>query len=386
MAGFFPVFFKSFWAAELTSVQSTFYLGLANSLSGLAIALFVLPLGKHADQNSSRKSQLMWITIFSCALTAGLFFVGKGNWVTAMALFTLSSLGFGLAIALYDSLLIGIAKPKDYDWISGVGYSLGYLGGGLLFLLNVAMAIKPEFFGFANAAQAVKWSFLSVALWWFVFSIPLYKWTPEPKGVRSTEFQLSFKQVWQALKANPKLLYFILAYVFYIDAVNTVIKMAVDYGSALGFESTDLIKALLLVQFVAFPAALFMSWLGEKIGAIKGIYICIAVYLLTCLFAQGMDSAQDFYLLAISIGLVQGGIQSLSRSHFAKFVPEEQASTYFAIFNLFGKFSAILGPALMGLVALATGSSRASLIVVVIFFFIGLSLLKISQSKDVAKF
>lgn len=380
MAGFFPIFFKEYWANALKPTESTFILGLSNSLASLFLVLIILKLGRVADRSARRKHFLAATTLISCVATVLLALIPEGSYMLSAFTYFVAALNFGLSLAFYDALLVEIANHSDVDWISGVGYGLGYFGGGILFLFNVILTLSPATFGLSSVTTAVQLSFASVAIWWILFSTPLFLFTKE-KAKEATAQSVSFKKIWQTLSSNKPMGFFLLAFLFYNDAVNTIIKMAVDYGSALGFSSQDLIKALLLVQFIGFPSALLMGLLGKRLGPLNGIYICIGVYILTTIFAQQMSTAQHFYILAGVIGLVQGGIQSLSRSYYARFVPETEGATYFGIFNLSGKFSAILGPALMGALAVLTGSTRASLFVVICFFFIGLVFLKKSQSS-----
>jgi len=378
MAGFFPIFFKAFWAKDLPVTQSTFILGAANSLSSLLLVLIILALGRRADKKAQRKKFLAFTTLFACVATASLSLVPQGSVALSALIYVAGALNFGLSLAFYDALLMEVAREGELDWVSGAGYALGYLGGGILFLINVAMTLKPSFFGLEGPAQAVQWSFVTVAAWWILFSLPLFRFTKET-APQADASDLKLKEIFAHLKKQKAMGLFLLAFLFYNDAVNTIVKMAVDYGSALGFESSDLIKALLLVQFIGFPAALLMGALGNKWGPVKGIYLCIGIYIVGTFLAQRMSTITHFYMLATMIGLVQGGVQSLSRSYYARFVPKDEGATYFGIFNLSGKFSAILGPALMGAVAWATGSSRASLLVVIAFFFIGLVFLRKSQ-------
>ncbi len=379
MAGFFPIFFKEYWAKELLPTESTFLLGLSNSLASLVLVLIVLKLGRMADRSGRRKHFLALTTVISSLATITLSLLPEGSYILAASTYFVAALNFGLSMAFYDALLVEIANEDEFDWISGVGYSLGYLGGGVLFLFNVALTLSPQTFGLSGPAEAIKWSFVSVGVWWILFSLPLFLFTKERTKELNTS-ALHLRALFEKIKANKPMAFFLLAFLFYNDAVNTIIKMAVDYGSALGFESTDLIKALLMVQFIGFPAALLMSLIGKRVGPLNGIYLCIFVYILASLFAQRMTSATHFYALAAMIGLVQGGVQALSRSYFARFVPERESATYFGIFNLSGKFSAVMGPLLMGLLAIWTNSSRASLFIVIGFFLIGLLFLRKSQS------
>ncbi len=308
--------------------------------------------------------------------------MGKGDWPTAALLYIGASLGFWGGNQFYDSLLTDVAEESEYDLVSSYGYALGYLGGGLLFALNVAMVTHPTWFGLANTTDAVRWSFVSVGVWWMLFTfftltLVRERRTSEPlpamEAIRAggRELLVTIRNV----RGETTLLWFLLAYWFYIDGVNTVIKMAVDYGLSLGLKQTSLITALLLVQFIGFPAALAFGWLGQKIGARTGILIGIAVYAGICGYAYFLKTEAQFLTMALIIGLVQGGIQSLSRSLFGRLVPEGKAGEFFGFYNLMGKAAAILGPTLTGVVALLTNDSRLGILSIVILFVIGALLL-----------
>ena len=388
MAGFFPLFFKQYWSPQLSVVESTYYLGLINSLTSFLLAALSPALGAIADVGSFRKRFLFCFTLLGVASTASLSTLGAGEWVLAAWYYSLALLGFIGANTFYDALIMQVCRPKDYDKVSAFGYAMGYLGGGLLFALNVWMYSSPQTFGLSDGIAAVKFSFLTVAIWWIVFAIPIFKWTPESQSphrislLKATQKGIrSFMQTLSDLRQHPGILYFLVGYIFYIDGVNTIIKMSVDYGMSIGLAPSDLIKALLLVQFVGFPSAIAFGFLGAKWGAKLGIWICLVAYAGVTAFAYQMSSASEFYLLAIVIGLVQGGIQSLSRSYYARLVPPHQSAEYFGFFNMLGKFSSILGPLLMGAVALLTSSSRTSILVLLLFFLIGGILLAMSHQE-----
>ncbi|MFQ5519440.1 MAG: MFS transporter, partial [Mariprofundus sp.] len=258
------------------------------------------------------------------------------------------------------------------------GYGLGYLGGGILFAINVLMTLHPDWFLLADKAEAVRWSFISVAVWWALFTLPLARFVREQDEVASAHWLQAagngFRQLrgtWLDLRKQKQIWLFLLAYFLYIDGVNTVARMAVDYGLALGFDSSVLITALLMTQFIAFPAALALGWLGERWSAKGVILVSLAVYSGVCIWSSTMQHASDFYLLAAAIGLVMGGVQALSRSMYARMIPKYQAAEYFGFFNMLGKFAAVMGPALMGVASLASGSSRFSILVIVFLFVAG---------------
>ena len=391
MAGFFPVFFKQFWNAGVPATESTFRLGVASGVASLLVALSAPALGAIADRSGARVRLMVIFTLLGAAATAGLALVGKGEWMLASSLYVAASLGFWGGIVFNDSLLLHVAAPPEYDLVSGYGYSLGYVGGGLLFLLNVLMTLHPHWFGLADAAAAVRWSFVTVGVWWFLFALPCAMWVRETRSTGAVALRpgdavrqglRELVATLHELRRYRSILWFLAAYFLYIDGVNTIIKMAVDYGLSLGFDQAKLIQALLLTQFVAFPAALAFGWLGGRIGARRGIFIGLAVYAGVNLYAYFIKDAGDFFLLAVVIGLVQGGVQSLSRSYFGRLVPEGKSSEFFGFYNMMGKASAIAGPLLVGTTAALTGSSRLSILSILLLFVGGATLLVVASRSE----
>ncbi|MFL6549896.1 MAG: MFS transporter [Povalibacter sp.] len=378
MAGFFPLYFKQYWNAGIPATESTFRLGLTSGISSLVIALIAPLVGAIADKSGARVRLLALFTLLGSAMTCALYLVAKGDWLSAALLYGAASVGFWSGNQFYDSLITDVAEERDYDLVSGYGYALGYLGGGLLFVINSLMVTKPEMFGLADASTAVKVSFLSVGVWWVLFTIPALLYVKEKTSAAPLPYAAAIRAGWHELattvrhlRGDKTLLWFLLAYWFYIDGVNTIIKMAVDYGLSLGLQQASLIKALLVVQFVGFPAALAFGWLGKRIGPRAGIFISIAVYAGSACYAYFIKTEQDFFTLAIIIGLVQGGIQSLSRSLFGRLVPPNKAGEFFGFYNLMGKAAAILGPVLTGTVAYTTGDPRLGIVSVTFLFVIG---------------
>jgi len=308
-------------------------------------------------------------------MTAGLWFVAQGDWTLAVLLYVGGSVGFFASLIFYDSLLVTVAPRAQWDRASSLGFGLGYLGGGLLFALNVAMTQAPHLFGLADATAAVKVSFVSVGLWWALFSLPLFLWVKEPASGGGLAFGAAIRAGWaqlaqtlRGLRDQKQILLFLLAYWFYIDGVDTVIKMAVNYGTDLGFPSSSLITALLVVQFVAFPAALAYNAVAARVGIKAAILGGIGAYMVITVFGYFLQDVTGFYLLATAVALVQGGLQALSRSAFARLVPPDKSGEYFGFFNMFGKFATIIGPFLMGLVTQLSGDSRLGLLSVLILF------------------
>ncbi len=359
MAGFFPIFFKSYWSAGTDVNVSTAQLGFANSLASLFVAIMAPIVGAIADKGSYKKKLLILFAYLGVLMTAALFLVGKGEWVMAVIVYAIGVIGFSGANTFYDSLLPTVANEDQIDHVSGLGFGMGYLGGGLLFAINVLMTLKPALFGLADAGEAVRWSFLSVAVWWGGFTLFTIAWVKEPqpeKTEKMSAFIVSgFKQyltTFKKIRHLQTVFLFLGAYWFYIDGVDTIIRMAIDYGMSIGFQSTDLIIALLITQFVGFPAAIYYSKLGKKWGVRRMIFFGILVYLVVTIWGVLMKEKYEFYVLAIVIGLVQGGIQALSRSYYSRLIPKNQAGEFYGFFNMLGKFAVIIGPVLIGTVGL----------------------------------
>jgi UMF1 family MFS transporter len=383
MAGFFPVFFKEFWSVGADVSLSTLRLGTASSAASLTVALLAPVLGAIADGSAARRVFLLWFAGLGIAATASLFLVPGGAWLAAAAVYVVAIVGFSGANVFYDSLLVTVAPPGRSDFVSALGFAVGYLGGGVLFALNVAMTLWPSAFGLAGAADAVRVSFLTVAAWWTAFSLPLALFVREGEVVAATagtvarvrEGLRELAATFRHARELRTVLLFLVAYWLYIDGVHTMVRMAVDYGLALGFPSKTLVAALLITQFVGFPAALVFGKLGERFGPRRGILVGIAVYVGVTLWGYRMQSVWEFYVLAGAVGLVQGGVQSLSRSYYARLIPRARAAQFFGFYNLMGRFAAVLGPMLMGGVSYATGNPRLSILAIIVLFLAGAALL-----------
>jgi UMF1 family MFS transporter len=387
MAGFFPLFFKSYYSADVAATTSTAHLGIASSISSLVIVLIAPLLGSIADVYSLKKRYLLLFSYLGILMSAMLSLVGAGEWQAALFIYILGNIGFMGSNIFYDGLLQSVSTKKSVDFVSGLGFSLGYLGGGVLFSINVWMFQDFEFFGFEDQAAAIKASFVSVALWWALFSIPLLLFVKEEKNTNVTtttklkDGYLRLKKTFSKIRQLRHLSLFLVAYWLYIDGVDTIIRMAVDYGMALGFDSSNLILALLLVQFVGFPATLLFTKISEIMGTKGAIYLAISIYLFIILWAATMMEVWEFYMLAIMIALVQGGIQALSRSYYSRMIPEGYSAEFFGFYNFIGKFAAIFGPLLIALVALLSENSRVSIASISILFIIGAILLYFVDEK-----
>lgn len=380
MAGFFPLFFKGYWSAGADTVATTARLGDLTSSASLVVALITPFLGALADRRGSKKLFLFLFTLLSVIGCGALGFLGEGAWLLASAWYALATISFNAGATFYDALLPSVARPHETDHVSSLGYALGYLGGGVLFLINVLMYLFPSHFGLAHEAAAVKASFASVGFWWLAFSVPLFLNVREPnhappglpllKAFRQSLFSLGTTA--RDIARDRNLLFFLLAFWLYIDGVYTVMTMAVDFGLAIGLAAKDLIAALLLVQFVGFPSALGFGYLSGRWGSKGMIAICVVSYAITTVLAAKMSEAWHFYLLALIIGLVQGGVQALSRSLFSRLIPENRSGELFGFMNLIGRFAAIFGPFLVARATQWTGDHRSGLQSLLVLFALGL--------------
>jgi UMF1 family MFS transporter len=378
MAGFFPVYFKAYWNAGLDTSVSTFRLGLANSVASLLIVLLAPVLGAMADCMSRRKAMLFVFACLGWLMTGGLFLVAEGEWVLAVMFYILAVVGFSGSNVFYDSLLPFVSSREELDRTSAFGFAFGYLGGGVMFACNILMVLHPGWFGLPDSDAAVRMSFLMVAAWWLVFSLPLLLLVKEPHGAGGGPglrvVREGFVRVWHTLHEVRRLRnvwLFLIAYWLYIDGVDTIVRMAVDYGLSLGFDHKSLLMALLITQFTGFPAAIAFGYLGSRFGPRAGILIGLLVYVVVTVRASVMSSPGEFFLLAFAIGLAQGGVQALSRSLYARMIPGNRTAEFFGFYNMLGKFAAVIGPVMMGWVGALSGSPRTGILSLLILFVTG---------------
>ncbi|MCX8044906.1 MAG: MFS transporter [Desulfobacterota bacterium] len=381
MAGFVPLLLKTCWSSSSDVTVSTAQLGMANTVAGVFIALLAPLLGAIADCSTSRKKHLLLFTVLGAASTALLAVVPCGGWRTAIACYCAASVGFSGALIFYDSLLPAIASSQEAHRVSSYGFALGYAGGGLIFAACVAAAALADRGGYTTE-QAVRASFLMVGIWWLAFSVPLMLYVDEPAyrtDVRSprlirsglAELLATLKQI----RTRRQVWLFLLAYWLYIDGVDTVIKMALDYGISLGLSSGALVGALLLTQCIAFPCALAFGALGSRWGPHKAVIGGLGAYIVIVLWGMVIRHEWEFFVLASMVGMVQGGVQALSRSIFANLIPKERSAEFFGLYNMVGKYAALFGPAVLGITARLTGNPRAGIASLLFFFIIGALLL-----------
>ena len=389
MTAFFPIFFKRYWNQGVDPTEVTFRLGLASSISSVVIVILAPILGAIADRGSLRKKFLLFFVVLGVSATAALVAVEEGNWLLAIGVYTAALLGFLGGNVFYDALLVEVSSDENVDRVSALGFSAGYVGSGLLLVVHgVGIIPNWEALGFADVSGAVKSCIFSVAVWWAIFAVPIFLFVKEPVQQNSesvlskssgTVWVTGFLELRDTLREIRKfrvVLVFLLAYWFYIDGVDTVILMAVDYGASLGFSEADLIGALILTQFVGAPAAIAFGRIGERLGPKTGLYIGIVVYACVCTWGYFVEEAWEFYAMAVAIGLVQGGVQSLSRSLFVRLIPRSKAGAFFGFYNMLGKFAAVLGPFLVAIVAKVSGDTRLPILSIIVLFVLGFWILR----------
>jgi UMF1 family MFS transporter len=380
MAAMYPPFFRSLAvAAGVPEHTATAYWGYTASLALAIVALSAPVLGAIADHRGLRKRSLaVFAAIGIAAIAASI--VNRGDtWLLAAALYMVANIGFAGGNVFYESLLPSVARPEELDRVSARGYAMGYLGGGLLLVVNAMWVVRPELFGMPDAGFAVKASFLSVAVWWAAFSIPLFRRVSEPPadprpGARRNPLAEGFGRLastFREIRRYRQLLVFLAAFWIYNDGISTIIKMATAFGSEIGIGIQHMITALVITQFVAFPFALLFGRLGERITAKRAILLALAVYAVICGLGYFMQTPLHFYLLAVAVGTVQGGSQALSRSLFAAMVPRHKTAEFFGFFGASGKFAGIFGPLLFAVISQLTGQSRSSIFALIAFFVVG---------------
>ena len=380
----FPVYFTTVAAADLPGSLATQRYATATTIALAIVAALAPVLGAYADAAAAKKRLLaLFVTVGVCA-TAGLWFVERGDWQLGALLFIVANIGVSASFVFYDSLLPHIARAEEMDRVSSAGYALGYLGGGLLLVVNLAWIMAPGAFGLADQAVASRLSFLSVAIWWAGFSVPLLRRVPEPAvrpsaavarlgPVRASLAQLA--ETIRELGRFRQAALMLVAFLIYNDGIGTIIRMAGSYGAEIGLPTTDLIAAIVIVQFVGIPFAVLFGALAGRIGAKTAILLALAVYCTISVLGYYMREAWQFYLLAFLVGMVQGGSQALSRSLFASMIPRHRSSQFFGFFGVFEKFAGIVGPGIFALTIRLTGSSRNAILSVIGFFVVGAILL-----------
>jgi UMF1 family MFS transporter len=392
----FPIYFASVVAEGWTPTVATARFAMATTVAQLLVALLCPFAGVLADELPIKKKLLAGGLALGALPTALLAFVGPGDQALALVLFALGNIGLMGSFVFYDALLPHLARDAEIDRVSAAGYALGYLGGGLLLALNLLWIQRPSWFGLADAASASRLSFLSVALWWVGFSLPLFRHVPEPALPPRTPgdpgpLRAAFARLAgtsRALRAYPQALLLLVAYLLYNDGIGTIYRMASIYGTEIGLSRGALIAAILVTQFASIPFAFLFGALADRIGPKPSLFLALGVYVLIAVFGYFLRTELHFLGLALLVALVQGGAQSLSRSLYATFIPKARSAQYFSLFGVFDKVSGIAGPALFALVATLAGSSREAILSVLFFFVAGalvLAFVDVDEGRSAAR-
>jgi MFS transporter, UMF1 family len=380
----FPIYFASVAASDMPPSTATERFATATTIALAIIAVLSPILGAYADYAGAKKRLLGVFLGIGVVATAAMFFIGEGEWRFAALLFIVANIGVSGSFVFYDSLLPHIATHDEMDRVSSAGYALGYLGGGLLLALNLAWILSPSTFGIADAGVASRLSFLSVAVWWLAFSIPMFLRVREPAArphdlppgmgpVNASVRQLVATV--RELRRYREAFLMLVAFLIYNDGIGTIIRMAGPYGKEIGLPDNALISAFVMVQFVGIPFAFAFGALAGRIGAKASVFVALVVYVVISIVGYFMTSAWQFWLLSFLVAMVQGGSQALSRSLFASMIPKQKSSEFFGFFGVFEKFAGIMGPALFAVTVRLTGSSRNAILSVIAFFVVGAVLL-----------
>lgn len=373
-----PVYFKAIASENgISATNSTALWGYANSFGTLIVSLMAPLLGALADYPNSKRRWLNLFTWVGIAMTFALAVIPVNQWTALLIIYVLSVIGYSGGNLFYDSFLTDVADNQQMDAVSTTGYGMGYLGGVLAFIIFLGAQLTGGFNGLLSSYGIAKFSFILAAAWWLIFAWPLLRHGHQYHNVQAVTDPVvdSFKRLGRTLyhvKQHRKIFWFLVAYFFYIDGVDTIFTMATAIGKDLGIETTMLMLVLLMVQLIAFPCSIFYGWLAQKTSNRLAILVGIIIYLFICLDALRLKSLADFWILAILVGTSQGGLQALSRSYFGQLIPKDSSSEFFGFYNILGKFSAILGPVIVGFVTQLTNKSTVGAASLSILFLIGL--------------
>jgi UMF1 family MFS transporter len=377
LAVLFPLVLGNYWSAGDGGAVVTVRLGWITFAASAIVCITAPIFGTIADAGGYRKKFLFYLALIGAIMTAALGLVGEGNWPLALGIYMVASIGYYNSTVFYDSLLIDVTEPDHYSFVSTLGFSLGYLGGALLLALHLWMVKAPATFGLAGISEAFSMAFVSVGVWWVVFLIPLLFFVPERHSaieVTSGAIRAAYTELKGTLHHIGKyrnVAVFLGGYWLYIGGVFTVIFMAVNYGQRLGFADQDLVFALLITNFAGFPATLLYGLAARRYGAKAGIYFALLVYIGTCMWGMVMTTVEEFYIMAVTIGCVQGGVQGLSRSLYASIIPPDQPGEFFGYYNMTTKFAHVLGPAMVATAAMLSDDPKWVLLVLMPLFFCG---------------
>lgn len=398
LASLFPIYFRSVAAAQLPPATASGRYALATSLAVTIVALLSPVCGVLADYAGKKKVMLAGFLCLGVTATACMALITRGHWLLAFLLYVLANVGASASIVFYNSLLPHVAAPEEIDRVSSAGFALGYVSGGLLLAFNLLMIQKHEVFSIPDKPMAMRLSFLTAAVWWALFSIPLFRRVPEPPRIAATAEEAGrgpigvaigrLRQTLAEIRQHRDAGLVLLAFLLYNDGVNTVFRMAAIYGTEIGLEQTSLIEAILLVQFIGIPFAFLFGALAGRIGTKRAIFLALGMYMGIVVLGARMRTNGDLFLLATLVGMVQGGAQALGRSLFASMVPRHKSAEMFGFFGVFDKFGGVMGGALFALMITLTGSSRPAILALALFFAAGgavLSRVDVERGRRVAR-
>lgn len=377
-----PIYFRGLTeSAGMEAAASTSVWGTATSLSILILAVLTPILGAIADYENMKKR--IFTVFFALAIAGGVLFTFAPNWIAFLVFFILSRIGYAACNVFYDAMLIDVTTDERMDRVSTYGYAFGYIGSCIPFIAGLLLILNCDSFGLATVT-ATRISFIITMVWWFVMTIPLYKNVHQKYSLPRQEHIIAHTfgrlgETFKKLKKEKSLLYFIIGYFCYIDGVYTIISMSTTYGAEVGIDSNAMVLALLLTQFVAFPCSILSGVLAKKFGTMKLIKVFIIMYIGICVIGFGLDTELEFWILALCVGVCQGGIQALSRSHFGKLIPKDESSEYFGFFDVFGKFADFFGPLIISACAFFLHESKYGVLSLIVLFVIGFVLIMKSE-------
>lgn len=379
-----PIYFRSLAeGAGVSSTAASSLWGSATSISILILAVLSPILGAIADYENMKKK--IFTVFFVLAIGGGLLFTFAPGWISFLVFFILARIGYAACNIFYDAMLVDVTTDERMDKISTFGYAFGYVGSCIPFVAGLLLILNCGSIGISMTA-ATRISFIITMAWWVIMAVPLYKNVRQRYSIPRQEHVIShtFRRLgntFKKLSKDKKMLFFIIGYFCYIDGVYTIISMATTYGGEVGIDSNSMVLALLLTQFVAFPCSILSGTLAKKFGSMRMIKIFILMYMGICVFGYGLDTETEFWILAVAVGICQGGIQALSRSYYGKLIPKDESSEYFGFFDVFGKFADFFGPLIIAACAYFLNDSKYGVLSLIVLFAAGFLLITLSEKQ-----